>query len=155
SAYAYEWAGLDAETGDPLSYLDGEVSKDYVAIYDQPLDKMVYKGPGQPVHFGALRNDFSYKGITLSVGISFKLGHIFRTESLENGLLISQWYGHGDYAKRWQRPGDEMNTFVPSVDYPANTHRDRIYKLSSVHYHRADMFRLENVRLSYTIKNKG
>src|SRR5690606_6074559 len=82
SAYAYEWAGLDAEMGDPLGYLDGEASKDYVAIYDQPLDKMVYKGPGQPVHFGALRNGFSYKGITLSVGISFKLGHIFRTESL-------------------------------------------------------------------------
>lgn len=155
SAYAYQWEGLDAQTGDPLVVMNDVISKDYLGVYNAPLGDMKYLGATQPIHFGAIRNDLSYKGFKLFVDISFKLGHIFRTESLENGLLISQWYGHGDYARRWQNPGDEMNTFVPSVVYPANTHRDRIYKLSSVHYHRADMFRLENVRLSYTIKNKG
>src|SRR5690606_23134571 len=70
--FSYKWMGLDPENGDPMGYLNGEISKDYTGIINNfDSDSLVYHGNRRPTHFGTLRNDFSYKGITLSLNISF------------------------------------------------------------------------------------
>src|SRR5690606_16655882 len=40
--YSYPWAGLDPENGDPLGYLDGEISKDYYAITSGSPSSLVF-----------------------------------------------------------------------------------------------------------------
>ena len=35
-----------------------------------------------------------------------------------------------EFAQRWQKPGDELKTNVPSVIYPANSLRDNFYDYS-------------------------
>lgn len=150
SAYSYQWAGLNPTNGNPQVLVDGVVTQDYNALYNTlPLEKLQYHGSVQPVHYGAVRNSFSYKNIGLSFNISYKFGYYFRTTSVYNSGLVSSWTGHGDFSKRWQKSGDELTTHVPSMIYPANPLRDNVYQYSSVHIHRADNIRLEDISLSY------
>lgn len=149
--YSYEWAGLDPQNGSPRIILNGEISDDYNALVNAPLDAFSYNGPVQPVHFGAIRNTFTWKAWELSCNISFKAGYYFRSHSMINGGLIAGWTGHGDYQYRWQQAGDEVKTHVPAVIYPANVNRDRVYQYSSVLVQRADHVRLEDINLSYRL----
>src|SRR5690606_21227220 len=74
--YTYSWSGLDSQNGNPLGYLDGEPSDDYLEISRlATIDNLQYHGPSRPTSFGAFRNDFSYKGFNLSVNISYRLGY--------------------------------------------------------------------------------
>ncbi len=150
SMYSFKWAGLDPATGDPLGWLNGKPSKDYAAIVSQtPLDSMVYNGAVQPTVFGALRNELGYKNFTLSFNISFKAGYYFRRESVNYDDLFWTWTGSGDYAQRWQKPGDEAHTIVPSRRYPANSTRDFFYANSAVLVEKGDNIRLEDISVGY------
>ncbi|NGM65423.1 SusC/RagA family TonB-linked outer membrane protein [Sphingobacterium sp. SGR-19] len=153
-AYSFHWAGLDAQDGAPLGIVDGMESRDYTAIYNGTLlSDMNYHGPTQPVHYGAIRNTFSWRNISLSFNVSYKFGYYFRTPTVYNAGLMYGWQGHGDYALRWQKPGDENHTYVPSMIYPAVANRDNFYRYASVHIHRADNIRLEDINVGYTFTN--
>lgn len=153
-AYSFPWGGLDPVDGAPIGFVDGEESRDYSAIYNGTLlPDMVYHGAVQPVHYGALKNTFEWRKVSLSFNVSYKFGYYFRTPTVYNSGLTYGWQGHGDYAKRWQIPGDEQHTNVPSMIYPALATRDNFYQYSSVHVHRADNIRLEDFNLGYTINN--
>jgi hypothetical protein len=150
SLYSFAWAGLDPQTGAPRGYKDGKISDDYGGIYSNtPLDSMIFSGPSQPPYFGALRNTFSWKNISLSVNISYKLGYYFRRSSVNYSSLFSSWTGSGDYGQRWQRPGDELKTDVPALVYPADNYSDIFYGYSSVLVEKGDHIRLEDVMVSY------
>lgn len=151
SVYSYPWYGLDPQTGDPLGNLDDKPVTDYDAIANQSIDSIIYNGPAQPQHYGAVRNTFQWKRWSLSFNISYKLGYWFRKPSVNYGNLFSTWAGHGDYALRWQNPGDEKTTNVPSLVYPANPSRDRFYQYADVLVLNAGNIRLEDINLSYTI----
>ncbi|MFT4023978.1 MAG: SusC/RagA family TonB-linked outer membrane protein, partial [Flavihumibacter sp.] len=150
SLYAFRWEGLDPATGDPLGYLDGKKSSDYAGIINNtPLDSMAYLASIQPTHYGALRNNFEWNGLSLSFNISFKAGYAFRRQALSYSMLFSTWNGHGEYARRWQQPGDEKNTVVPSLAYPVDGARDNLYQYSTVNALRGDHIRWEDISLSY------
>ncbi|MBE8719659.1 SusC/RagA family TonB-linked outer membrane protein [Sphingobacterium pedocola] len=156
TAYSFKWGGLHPDNGAPQGYVDGELSTDFNVIYNNTkLSDLVYHGPTQPTHFGALRNSFSVSGFQMSFNISYKFGHYFRTNSVSNAGIISGWSGHGDFSKRWQQPGDEKITNVPAMIYPANANRDNVYRYASVHIHSADLIRLEDLNLSYSFAGSG
>ena len=54
-----------------------------------------------------------------------------------------------DFNKRWQVPGDERTTNVPSISYPFSSSRDQFYKYAEVNVQRADHVRLQDISLSY------
>ncbi len=148
--YSYRWAGLDPANGDPQGYYNGKTSKNWTSIKtNTPIDSMVYNGPSQPTVYGALRNTFRWRAFTASFNISYKFGYYFRRPSINYTGLFQTWVGHGDYARRWQNPGDEHRTFVPSASDPGNPDRDLFYLNSNVLVERADHIRLEDVQLSY------
>lgn len=150
SVYSYPWAGLNPETGAPRVFIDGKESEDYSQIYNYtPLSQLQYHGSVQPTHFGALRNGFAHRNFGLSFTVSYKFGYYFRTATVYNSGLNNAWTAHGDFGSRWQKPGDELRTHVPSMLYPANTLRDNVYQYSSVHIHRADNIRLEDILFTY------
>ncbi|WP_158643981.1 SusC/RagA family TonB-linked outer membrane protein [Pseudobacter ginsenosidimutans] len=159
SIFSYQWAGLDPQTGDPQGYLNGKVSKDYTAIANNNHpDSLVFNGTSRPQLFGAFRNDFHWKSFSLSFNIVYKLGYYFRasTGSLNYADIVSSGPGrHSDFDKRWQQPGDELQTQVPSLVYPSNAQRNNFYRYSEVLVNKADHIRLEDLRISYTLPNKN
>ncbi|MHB1921120.1 MAG: SusC/RagA family TonB-linked outer membrane protein [Chitinophagaceae bacterium] len=155
SVFSFPWAGLNPTNGNPQGIYHGKASTDYAGMANNiPLDSMVYNGPVQPVDFGAFRNTFLWKGFSLSVNISFKAGYYFRMPSVVYSSLFSTWTGSGDYAKRWQKPGDEKTTHVPSMVYPNDPNRDLFYQNSQVLVEKGDNIRLEDITLSYLLSHQ-
>lgn len=157
SVFALKWEGLDPANGDPQGRFDGNISKDYNMLYNQtPLEDLVFFGTAQPTHYGAIRNRFAYKQFDLSFTVSFKLGYYFRANSVNyTNMFAGDWYGHSDYASRWQQPDDEMNTDVPSLVYPGNVNRDNFYKYADVLVQRGDHIRFEDINFGYAMPKFG
>ena len=147
---------MDPTNGDPQGYLNGAVSKDYLSIVSNtPVDSLVYKGSSRPTVFGAVLNSFYWKGFTLSFNITYKFGYYFRRSSTGINATDALTYPtiHMDYINRWQKPGDENNTNVPSVIYPANSNRNLFYQNAEVLVEKGDQVRLQNINIAYTLDN--
>lgn len=156
---AYKWGGLDNQ-GNPQGYVDGNLSTDYRAIGNQADAKglsggnIVYIGSGTPLSFGSLINTFSLKQFSLSVNISYRFHYYFLKSALRYSGLVDGGVASSDYEKRWQKPGDELITNVPSFQYPVDGRRDNFYALSSINVLPADNIRLEYINFSYSLRSK-
>ncbi|RIW12169.1 SusC/RagA family TonB-linked outer membrane protein [Algoriphagus lacus] len=149
--YSYEWAGLDPQNGNPLGILNGEPSADYLGISRAAtIENLQYHGSARPTSFGAFRNDFSFKGFSLSVNVSYRMGYYYKRRSIDYFALLRGSIGHGDYDQRWQNPGDEAWTQIPSLPATADTRRNSFYTNSAVLIEKGDHIRLNDIRLSYT-----
>lgn len=150
--YSYAFAGIDPKTGDPLGYLDGQVSNQWGKIMQTTtVEKLQYHGSSRPVVYGSVRNNLSWNNITLSTNLSYRLGYYFRRASVNYASL---WLGlpvHGDYERRWQKPGDEQLSDVPSNPGVLNTDRSTFYLYSGALVERADHLRLQDIQLSYNV----
>jgi len=154
SVYSFPFAGLDAANGDPLGYNGKTVSKDYLEIFQQKIDtgNIIYHGSAIPAYFGFLSNTFRYRRFSIYVNLTYRFGYYFKKNTISYSNLISFGTTHADYAKRWQQPGDEKSTTVPSLTYPlTNSRRDDFYANSEVNVFKGDHVRLQNIRFSYTI----
>lgn len=153
SLYSFKWAGIDAQ-GDPQVYFNGKISKDYSEIiYSGDLSNLDYSGPVNPTLFGSLRNDFSWKNLNLSVNITYKFGYYFRRPSINSSdVFTGQFYhSNNEYLNRWQKAGDEAQTNIPALKYPADAIRDQTYKYSSILIEKGDHIRLKDISLSYAL----
>jgi TonB-linked SusC/RagA family outer membrane protein len=156
SIYAFEWAGLNPGNGNPRGVYNKQVTEEYDKIFNSTdLTNMVYVGPSTPRYFGSYRNMISYKNFDFTFLIQYKLGYYFRRPSINyTSLFLGTSLGHPDYAKRWQQPGDEMFTNVPSLTYPFDQNRDAFYHYSEQLVERADHIRLQDIQFGYTISKK-
>ncbi|WP_162842635.1 SusC/RagA family TonB-linked outer membrane protein [Mucilaginibacter pineti] len=146
----YKWAGLNPKTGDPQGYVNGVVSTDYNALTQTQLDQQVNNGSAIPPVFGTIRNTFQWKNFSLAVNITYKLNYYFlRPATNYSNLITSGSGGYSDYDQRWQKPGDEMHTNVPSFIYPTNSQRDVFYQYSSINVEKGDNFKLNDIYFSY------
>lgn len=154
--YSYKWAGLSS-TGDPQGILDGAVSTNWNGIASSGnLDNMVYNGPANPTSYGSIMNSFSYKGFNLSFNIIYKLGYYFKRPSVDYSKLYGLLsLGDPDYSLRWQKPGDELTTNVPSSIYPTNLARDSFYQNASILVEKGDHLRFQDIQFGYTIKGRS
>ncbi|WP_316747115.1 SusC/RagA family TonB-linked outer membrane protein [Pedobacter gandavensis] len=152
SFYSYDWKGLNPQTGDPQGILNGEISNDYLAILNgTTIESMVFSGSLRPTNFGALRNTFSVKDFSLSFNIGFKFGHYFRRNSVAYGNTYGLNSNSGDYAIRWENPGDESSTNVPSIPVVSNGNRDAFYSFSTILVEKADNIRFQDLRIDYNL----
>ncbi len=149
--FAYKWSGLNPENGNPIGIIDGQQTEDYNAIYGRmSASDLVYAGSFIPTTTGALRNDFYYKNFGISINITYFLNSVFRKPTTSTNYVDQlKSFGYSDYAERWQKPGDEQFTNVPSLAYPANSYRDWFYQYSEVKILKGDHIRLRDIRLSY------
>ncbi|GAA4321284.1 SusC/RagA family TonB-linked outer membrane protein [Mucilaginibacter gynuensis] len=164
--FGYEWAGLDPQTGDPRGYVNGqpvtisgtpEGDNNYRAIQNAPLSTLKYFGSAVPVTYGSFRNTFSYASFSVSANLLYKFGYYVRRPQAQVVNYGSLYSGNSlqavEYNNRWQKPGDELNTNVPSaVMSTGNSNRDNFYYYSSVNVLKGDHIRLQEVNLSYTLK---
>lgn len=146
---SYRWAGLDAE-GSPQGYINRAPSNvPNEIVQNATLDDLVFHGSLLPRYFGALRNTFSYRDLSLSVNITYRFKYFFRRPSINYGSLFGGTRGHADFYERWQQPGDELLTNVPSMVYPNDARRDEVYRYSEVTAERGDHIRLQDINISY------
>lgn len=157
SVMTYRWGGLDPASGNPMGYLDGQLSSNYSELTGPKVlvDQLVFSGPAMPPYFGNLVNTFSWKGLSLTANVSYKLGHYFRRKSIDYSGLYNFGIGHSDFALRWKKPGDEQFTQVPSQPYPIVTGRDGFYNGSEALATKASHVRLQFINLSYDWQAKN
>lgn len=145
-----KWAGVDAENGDELWwYKNGdawEKTNDYSLASKDPKSKQ-YVGSAIPKVYGGFTNNFSWKGLNLSVFFSYSVGGKMYDSNYQRlmhaGSLGHAW--HKDILKRWRKPGDV--TDVPRIEKG-----NRIISKSSNRFLKdASYLSLRNINLSYTL----
>lgn len=151
SIYAYKWAGLNPEDGNPRGYVNGGLSEDYATITGSKstLADLAYIGSAFPSLTGAIANSVNWKGFSLDFRLAYKLGYYFRRSGLSYSSLYAQRMGNREYSERWQNPGDELITNVPSAIYPAVNSRDNFYNLSEATIISGDHLRLQYIGIGY------
>jgi len=151
--YSFPFGGLD-QLGNPLGYNGKEITTNYRSIFDQQIDtaNLIDHGSSIPTKFGFLNNIFSYKGINITVGVSYSLGYYFKKSTISYFALLRSNRGHADYAKRWRKPGDENVTTVPSITSSlSSSRRDDFYANSSANVLKGDNIRLQYIRAGYSL----
>lgn len=156
SMFSYAWAGLDPTNGNPQGYDQGKISSDYNLLTGNTIKitDLVYHGPVFPSIFGTLGNTFSYKGLSIAARLSYKFGYYFRRNSINYTNLYNSGVGHPDYAKRWQKPGDELETDIPSLVYPAINRRDQFYNNAEMLVEKGDHIRLAYISMAYAFNQQ-
>lgn len=151
--FSYRFAGLDPQTGDPLGYVNGQKSKDYTALTgaSATISDLAYAGPALPTCFGSFGNTVTYRSFSLTARLLYKFGHYFRRPTISYTAFAGGGSGHADYTARWQMPGDELRTHIPSFVYPTTTSRDAFFTGSDINVEKGDNFRLQYVTLNYEV----
>jgi TonB-linked SusC/RagA family outer membrane protein len=156
--FSYRSGGLTPSSGDLQGYLNGKPSTDYADITGKATpDSLRFNGSARPLDYGSWRTTVSYKNLSLSVNIIYKFNYYFRRSSIFYSSLLINWQGNSDFNKRWQKPGDEAKTNIPSM--PADftnldPNRDNFYRNSDALVTKADNIRLQDVRVSYDFNSK-
>lgn len=152
--YALKWAGLDPNTGDPMGYINGKPSKDYPTLNSVKVDSLQYMGRATPNVYGVIRNTVAYGPVSLSFSVSYRFGYFFRKPSVNYYALLYNNSLTGDYGARWQKPGDEATTNVPSFVYPVVQNRDLFYARSAALIEKGDNIRLQDINFSYELPSR-
>ncbi|SHH03372.1 SusC/RagA family TonB-linked outer membrane protein [Pedobacter caeni] len=153
SIFAYKWAGLDPQTGEPRGYLNNEISKAYNKITSAgtQIEDLRYYGSAVPTVFGSMGNTFSYRNLSLTFRLIYKFGYYFRRNSIDYPALYAQGRGHSDFSKRWKQSGDEDFTTVPANLYPFSNQMQALYTFSEALVERGDHIRLHYINLNYEL----
>lgn len=157
SMYSLNFAGLDPQTGDPIGILNNFETKNYnELLQSRNFGDLVFHGPATPAFYGSFRNMFTWKRFGLGFTISWKDGYFFRRASIKyEELFTGKTIGHADITRRWQQPGDERYTNIPSLSLPADNARDYFFAYSSALVEKGDHIRLQDIRFSYSLlKNR-
>ncbi len=149
SVFSYPFAGIDPQTGNPQGIRNHQLSTNYTALLADSLQNAVYNGSAIPISQLAFRNTFSHGRFSLVVNIIGKFGYYFRRNTIDYSDLFYNGNGHADFAKRWQQPGDELTSDVPSMVYPLVSNRDAFYKGSEIMVEKGDHIRLQYITISY------
>ncbi|QRY59775.1 SusC/RagA family TonB-linked outer membrane protein [Sphingobacterium siyangense] len=152
--FAYYFEGLDPANGDPQGRYKGEVSKEYNRMVLDSVQNLRYYGTALPPYYGSFIQELNWKNFTCTMLFSYKFGHYFQKETISYNSLFNSWSGHSDYQQRWQQPGDEAHTTVPSMVYPAVSARDRFYGAAEPNIQKGDLIRLQDIALNYGFKTK-
>ena len=121
-------------------------------------EALVFEGSTEPRTSGGFTNTFTYKGLTLSVLLSYKLGYKIRLNDAFFETYTDFDALPGELVDRWTVPGDQDLTDIPVIvdRNVAQANADvvqayRLYNKSTVRVADGDYLRLKTVRLSYQI----
>lgn len=155
SIFRYAWGGLDPTNGNPRGIVNKQVSTDYSSIMGSgsKIEDLAFFGSVFPRWFGSMGHSFKYKGIALDIRFMYKLGYHFTRTSINYTALFNGAIGHSDFSNRWQQPGDEQFTNVPSLQYPLVNARETFYNATEVLVEKGDHIRLQYVTLSYNFQS--
>ncbi len=161
--FAYNFAGLD-NLGDPLvTRADNSTTK---INQDVSADDVLFMGTTQQPWNGGLFNNFQYKNFNLNIGLIFNMGHVllrdvntlYYSESGNSYINSGDFQSgnfHKEFAERWQKPGDEAYTNVPSFVSASATSVSRRdvnhYELGNINVLDASYIKIRDIMLRYDL----
>jgi TonB-linked SusC/RagA family outer membrane protein len=152
--YLYDYAGVNPVNGEALWYTAEGEDNERGPITNLYSDARRYlAGSPEPDFIGGINTDLSWKGISLSIALEYKLGAEVLIE--ENRYVNGDGYMWGinqsttalDY---WKKPGDITRNPKPIA---SNTTSSNGYRSSRWMYN-GDYLRLKNITLSYSLPKK-
>ncbi|MEM7110689.1 MAG: SusC/RagA family protein, partial [Bacteroidota bacterium] len=157
--YSTQFAGLNSQGIPTFINGNGERVFQYDLQDRQNLtETLVFEGPVEPRGAGGLTNTFNYKGLSLSVLLSYKFDYKIRLNNAFFGTYTDFDALPGDLVNRWAVPGDESLTDIPVIldNGVAQTEGDvvlayQLYNNSNVRVADGDFVRLKTVRLTYQL----
>lgn len=153
--YSYRWAGLSADGMPQVFNENGDVIDHYTPM--ESVDGLNYEGTTTPKYYGSFQNVLSYKGLRLSALITYKLGHVFRTSTVDYSGLKSAYELntiHEHFDARWKAAGDENITDIPVLPEDPNVVSGywKAYSLYGSHrIESASHIRFNDVVISYDL----
>ena len=158
--YMKDWAGVDAENGNPLwvrwedaegNIIHGADKKEAArvlttSVYNQASNLFIRTA--YPDFTGGIRSDFYYKNFSLGMLFNFASGQSIyfaareRLDADNNSLNQNQMKLHKDWV-RWEQPGDIATH--PKLFSGGSASNGT----SSRYLEDASFFRIQNIRLSY------
>jgi TonB-linked SusC/RagA family outer membrane protein len=159
SLYSTNFAGLNNQGIPTFFNEEGNNVLQFDLQERQGLEEiLVFEGSTEPRASGGFSNTVSYKGLSLTVLLSFKLDYKIRL----NDAFFENYTDFdalpGQLVDRWAVPGDENLTNIPTI-VDRNTAQSngsigqsyRLYNKSTERVADGDYVRLKTVRLSYNI----
>jgi len=151
SWYLPEWAGIDKETGEPMWYhVEDNGEKTFTKDIDEATRQIF--GNKLPHYFGSLRNDFNFKGLTISALLSFGLDfNVFDYD----GALTTQDDGYSRQRNKervlldnWRPDNTDSNNpiLVAGIRNGSNYSTRYLYK--------GDYLKLKSVTVNYDLPTR-
>ena len=167
--FAFPWAGLDPQTGNPRIILNGQAMvidegaiglANYNSLNSSAPSAAKYIGSSVPIYFGSLRNSFSFGSLMVSANLLYKFKYYTRRPQADLAYYSTLYAASaaligGEFNRRWLKPGDEIITNVPSLTYPGSEVKDYVYAFSDINVIKADHIRLQEVNISWSFKKLG
>ncbi|WP_448701972.1 SusC/RagA family TonB-linked outer membrane protein [Mucilaginibacter sp. AW1-3] len=155
--FSIDFVGLDHATGVPRFITEEGTPGTNVYLQSTKTQYLKYEGPIDPTLTGGFFNSFKYKQLSLGVLVTFSAGNKVRLDPVFKSSYSDLDATSSIFLKRWEVPGDELKTNVPSImdqrtaanvdGYPYNN-----YNYSTARVANGDFIRLKTVSLSYLIK---
>lgn len=165
--WAWNFTGLDSQGGYPLFKIP---TKEEGANPFDATTYMAYAGTTEPDFSGGMSTVLRWKTLTLSTSFSIALGgkrfltDLFDEDYLNNSTPSAYSNLSKDMVRRWQKPGDEAHTQIPTIPYRniplvnlpdgSTEYRHRMYNYSTARVVNASFLRCNNISLSYTVPAK-
>lgn len=123
--YSYPFLGLNPVNGTPMfdDYSDRRHLMENKTLEEAAKMVMVVSGKRDPVFGGNLTNNFTYKGFSVSMNLSYSLGSKVRLFPLYEPVALgvkSDANVRKEFTNRWMVPGDEKHTNVPVIMNPSH-----------------------------------
>ncbi|MFB6456245.1 SusC/RagA family TonB-linked outer membrane protein [Chitinophaga sp. Hz27] len=155
--YAYKFAGLDKNNGQPLFYGAKGAIMDNILLTSQDDSLITYMGSRDPTVTGSFTNSFNYKAFELRFFFTYSFGNKVFRNPIVSRIYPDNMATQKDVAARWRIPGDEAYTNVPGlVSNIQNAYyssafieREFAYNRSDVMVVNAAVLRLSEINLSY------
>lgn len=155
--FSIDFQGLSHENGVPQFIKEDGTIGTNVYLQSDVTKYLKYEGPVDPTLTGGFYNSFRYKDFTFSGLITFSAGNKVRLNPVFKSSYSDLDAMSSVFLNRWEMPGDELITNVPSIldkrqvaqldGYPYNN-----YNYSSARVADGGFVRLKQVSLSYNIR---
>ncbi len=157
AVYGREWAGVDRETGKNVWYMNNDNTTSQPTTvngrpatfrYQDASEKIL--GDIHPKLFGGFNTDLSWKGLTLGLTFTYKLGgytyDAAGRDVIDDGYYWERIMSQYQYDNRWTP--ENKDAILPqrvAVDF------EDVNQKSSRHMYKADYLRLKTVTIGYNI----
>jgi outer membrane receptor protein involved in Fe transport len=153
--YGREWAGVEDETGVNLWFLNNDKTPDLTvdgrpATYSYSDASEIIIGNVHPKLFGGFNTDLNWKGVSLSMIFTYKIGgqtyDAAGRDVNDDGYYWERIMSEDAYENRWTpEHKDALYPQRVAVDF------EDVNQKSSRHMHPADYTRLKSITLGYTL----
>ena len=160
--FSIPFAGLTDEGLPTFINEKGDVTvSDIYYQENKELDFLKYEGPIDPTITGSLGNYFSYKGLKLTVYITYSFGNVVRLDPAFAVAYSDLSSMPREFKNRWVAPGDEYITNIPVIasrrqydNVPDLAYGYNAYNYCDVRVAKGDFIRMKEIALSYDIPKK-